>query len=737
MRRQVQSRYPTADLPHVAKPDVEDLAARRGDVQALQVLCDRVMDQFYLLVTASKLLDRSVENYRDLQDYVYWERQREARGKAGDDASGDDQDTRRPIFEFDVLSSKYLNSVQEESMKDYLNSVALPVYNKLRENGCVATHLCQRSEDFDFYNERFSPDNTAPHVYHEGVRDKYGSAAKGNMRLTHMREDHRAWDIAPPRTYSVVDIANLPLDGQLECVDYLLKELKRFKSPQLPTTLREMLVQDMQGPSVGSQILFRSLVEPYDSQQILTGGIALRGSLTATFRNTIESGAQQKADRLGAAQVGDKHEFLRSEAFAVGTAHLRNLQDITENLLTDLEEDGLYQSNKAYHEEPITAAWKTGTLTSTPHLFWNAKVAVMRAISRIEGPGYFTNAFGDHTPHAVSTNIDDCYDCANFTEEQRKGAIAKNEAEVLVPLERDGNYFVIVDVCEEAYKIERKEYLRQLRRDRVAIPDNNETGEERRYPSALYALLARDTSESFGLSANSPNAPKWRIYEKDQRNYDHWATYGFIAMTLESNDKKLRLINLVAPWCRWMMCKKGVRMGMGQMEDAFRSACASTFSGLVLDAVCSERTTVNRSLDRPVSEIPVVLFSVLSLHMNQFMHLIVRNINVLIKSWLTGENQLNRKYTNLLREKHVRVVSRAPRSALLRSEHKVANLPDGDDSDEEAEEDDGEDGSVCSDDGAWSGTTCRAPRRRRRKPRRTSGAKRRRTASSFTAPCVI
>ena len=145
--------------------------------------------------------------------------------------------------------------------------------------------------------------------------------------------------------------------------------------------------------------------------------------------------------------------------------------------------------------------------------------------------------------------------------------------------------------------------------------------------------------------------------------------------------------------------QEGRADGYGAMEDAFRSACASTFSGLVLDAVCSERTTVNRSLDRPVSEIPVVLFSVLSLHMNQFMHLIVRNINVLIKSWLTGENQLNRKYTNLLREKHVRVVSRAPRSALLRSEHKVANLPDGDDSDEEAEEDDGEDGSVCSDDG--------------------------------------
>ena len=39
-----------------------------------------------------------------------------------------------------------------------------------------------------------------------------------------------------------------------------------------------------------------------------------------------------------------------------------------------------------------------------------------------------------------------------------------------------------------------------------------------------------------------------------------------------------------------------------------------------------------RSLDRPVSKIPIVLYGVFTLHMSQFMHLIIRNINVLIKS---------------------------------------------------------------------------------------------------------
>ncbi|EJK57291.1 hypothetical protein THAOC_22682 [Thalassiosira oceanica] len=167
-------------------------------------------------------------------------------------------------------------------MSDFLDNTAVGAYDILQKNGCVVTHLCNRSEDFDFYNKRFSPDNTAPHVYHEGVRGKFGSAAKGSTRLRHMREDHEDWGIAQPQAYSVVDIANITLNVQTETGDFLLREFKRFKSPRLPTTHREMLVQDMQGAPVGTQILFSSIVEPHDPQQILTGGIALRPSACAS-----------------------------------------------------------------------------------------------------------------------------------------------------------------------------------------------------------------------------------------------------------------------------------------------------------------------------------------------------------------------------------------------------------------------------------------------------------------------
>jgi len=73
------------------------------------------------------------------------------------------------------------------------------------------------------------------------------------------------------------------------------------------------------------------------------------------------------------------------------------------------------------------------------------------------------------------------------------------------------------------------------------------------------------TSASFGLRANSPKAPKWRIYEKGPRKYDYWRLYGFIVMVLKYNDMKLRTILFVAPWCRWMFNKKGVPMGFGQI----------------------------------------------------------------------------------------------------------------------------------------------------------------------------
>ena len=89
------------------------------------------------------------------------------------------------------------------------------------------------------------------------------------------------------------------------------------------------------------------------------------------------------------------------------------------------------------------------------------------------------------------------------------------------------------------------------------------------------------------------------------------------------------------------------------------------------------------------------------------MHLIIRNVNVLVKSCLTGENQLSHEYTHLLRKPPHDVFSRTPRNEILRLQREAANQrvvanlprlpPDDDDSDEEAEEDDED--SVCSDDG--------------------------------------
>ena len=277
--RSIQSRYPTADLPHVAKPDVNDLAARRGDGRALQVMYDRAMDQFYLLVAASKLLDRSVLHYHDRQVKHYWDEQDNARERAGVDAPGYEQGIPRPIFEFDALSTRATNSVQDEAKRDFLDNTAVGAYGRLRAGGCVASHICYRAEDVNFDNERLSADNSASQVYYEFVRGKYGSAGKGSRRLRHIRRDHEEWGLAPPRAYSVCDLANITEGGQRETVRFLLSEFERFQCQQMPVTLRDVLVQDMQGLSVGTSIIMHSLREPYDERRIGTGGIALPGRI--------------------------------------------------------------------------------------------------------------------------------------------------------------------------------------------------------------------------------------------------------------------------------------------------------------------------------------------------------------------------------------------------------------------------------------------------------------------------
>ena len=100
--------------------------------------------------------------------------------------------------------------------------------------------------------------------------------------------------------------------------------------------------------------------------------------------------------------------------------------------------------------------------------------------------------------------------------------MTENEVAVIVPLERVGGYVEILDVCEEAYGIERAENMQLLRRNDMALP------KALRYSSALFALMARDTSKSFGMPANSPGAPKWRIYEKGRpQEVRQWRLYGF------------------------------------------------------------------------------------------------------------------------------------------------------------------------------------------------------------------
>jgi len=53
--------------------------------------------------------------------------------------------------------------------------------------------------------------------------------------------------------------------------------------------------------------------------------------------------------------------------------------------------------------------------------------------------------------------------------------VTENEVAVIVQLERVGGYVEILDVCEEAYGIERAENMQLLRRNDMALPGDKKT----------------------------------------------------------------------------------------------------------------------------------------------------------------------------------------------------------------------------------------------------------------------
>jgi len=170
-----------------------------------------------------------------------------ARDEVSDDETDEEDSDAEPdenhrdilpvILDFASVSSRHTNSVQDEVVEDWCDNHAAPLFDEARKEGCVATHVCYRPEDLNFYHKNNSVDNQNPHVYHEGLRGKGGSAGNGKNRIKGLAVDHEERGLSSPELYSVIDLANLTERLQEKAAPFHLEQSERFMCPGAPETM--------------------------------------------------------------------------------------------------------------------------------------------------------------------------------------------------------------------------------------------------------------------------------------------------------------------------------------------------------------------------------------------------------------------------------------------------------------------------------------------------------------------
>jgi len=445
----------------------------------------------------------------------------------------------------------------------------------------------------------------------------------------------------------------------------------------------------MIGLSLAFQIHAYSVVKEYDDREIATGGRGVAGFLFNHLRTAVEAGFQVHLAKNGFYQTGDEFEQLDSGVIGLASVMERELEDIVEEASNDLaRSDDDYRKSDVHERHDIELAWKPSEMPNPPEDFDHAKTVVADAVN---GKGRWIDAFRDQTPNPGTDSFDKCHAWRDFSKDQCKDAFNNTVDDVFVPAEMNGGVYV-ADINHTAFRHERPRKKKRKRAEYEDDDDNDDDDDldcDRNMPAICQYLLERDTSSSLGVAKGS--APKWKIWLNSYKRF--WRKYGFILMRLMCPDKKVRVIVLVCPWCRIMFNKKGVPMGFRQATKSLRSACSSTFVEKFLDLVCTERTEVDRSLTRPISRSPLFLYSSIQLHSTQLMHCVVRNMNLIMKSFLSGKNHLGFTFHGMaLKEGRDLVTGQTARRAafLLGDQERddsVEDIEDSDDEDSDVDED--------------------------------------------------
>ncbi|EJK44975.1 hypothetical protein THAOC_36444, partial [Thalassiosira oceanica] len=177
------------NLPELKFPSAEELVSARDDLDAMAGHLGRVMDQYHLLTVVETVLQRCVANYMKITERRYMENQEreraraaEERRRAGMEDSGvnHDQADDTVVLSYGALHERFRNSVQQEAVDDYIETLARPMFRLLRDDGSVMTHGCHGNGDFDYAAQDIATMN--PVLYFAHPQHKSGSASHGRLK---------------------------------------------------------------------------------------------------------------------------------------------------------------------------------------------------------------------------------------------------------------------------------------------------------------------------------------------------------------------------------------------------------------------------------------------------------------------------------------------------------------------------------------------------------------------------
>lgn len=191
-----------------------------------------------------------------------------------------------------VCSSVSWNKEQEDALEAW-KQFCIKAYKFLLSKDAA---LNPSSPLWEYVNENdklLSTLDVNPHIYLEKNDRRAGFAGVGNTRNEFYMEEYRKGNrLTVPHLLSIVNIANIPVDVQIECTEMILDGLKEFKCDHLSDDIAGEIKMEMLGLPIDLQKFCWGLCTSLDKCKRLGGSIEISGHLLKGWEHIVESGFQ-------------------------------------------------------------------------------------------------------------------------------------------------------------------------------------------------------------------------------------------------------------------------------------------------------------------------------------------------------------------------------------------------------------------------------------------------------------